>query len=237
MDVGRQWVLENLGAYGPRVRETVAGAVRDEHAASLDAQDASGHRSKGVYGEFWRGVLERLEPLAQVQGVSLERPGAAPYRVPVVNGFAIFPWRFARSRRTRLDETVFTTSPTRSSLLEMPAPRHQQEALDLNVPDAGLTEEDRQVLKHYDCILTELAPAATRLLLVAISSSSSGLFSAEWGEVRAKSDGCLVWMEGGFHEDLLTVPTRPVSMSPTKTFTSGPLPARELGARKAREES
>lgn len=237
MDVGRRWVLENLGVYGPRVREMVATAVTEEHAASLDAQDASGHRSKGVYGEFWRGVLERLEPLAQVPGVSLERPGAAPYRVPVISGFAIFPWRFARSRQTRLDETVFTTSPTRSSLLKMPAPHHQQEALDLNLPDAGLTDEDRQVLKHYECILTGAAPAATRLLLVAISSSSSGLFSADWGEVCPKSDGSLAWTEDGFHEDLLAVPMRPVSTSPTKTFTSGPLPARQLGSRKAREES
>lgn len=237
MDAGRQWVLENLGTYGPRIREIVADAVRDEHIASLDAQDASGHRSQGVYGEFWRGVLERLEPLGDLPGVSLERPGAAPYRVPVVNGFAVFPWRFARSRRARLHETVFTTSPTRSSLLEMPTLRHEQTALEINVPDAGLSEEDRQVLKHYESIVTAETPSATRLLLVAISSSSSGLFSAEWGEVHATTAGCLAWGQEGFHEDLLVVPSTPVSTSPSKTFTSGPLPTVPVGAREASGDS
>lgn len=237
MDAGRQWVLENLGTYGPRIRESVAGAVRDEHAASLDAQDASGHRSQGVYGEFWKGVLERLEPLGALPGVSLERPGAARYRVPVVNGFAIFPWRFARSRRTRLDETLFTTSPTRSSLLELPAPQHEQVALELNLPDAGLTEEDLQVLKHYESIVTAGTPSVTRLLLVAISSSSSGLFSAEWGEAHAGAGGCLAWVQTGFHENLLAVPSAPVSASPSKTFTSGLPPTVTVGTREASGDS
>lgn len=237
MDAGRQWVLENLGTYGPTIREAVAAAVREEHAASLDAQEASGHRSQGVYGEFWRGVLERLEPLGELPGVTLVRPGAAPYRVPVANRFAIFPWRFARSRRTSLHETVFATSPTRSSLLELPAPRHQQGILELNVPDAGLTDEDREVLKHLGTVTTGPSPAATRLLLVAISSSSSGLFSAEWGEVRPSGDACLAWDDRGFHENLLTLPSRPTSTSQTKSFVSGPMPTRRLGAREARSES
>lgn len=233
MDAGRQWVLENLGTYGPRIREVVADAVRVEHAASVEAQDASGHRSKGVYGEFWRGMLERLKPLGDFPGVSLERPGAATYRVPVVNGFAVFPWRFARSRRTRLDETPFATSPSRSSLLELPAPRHEQSALDLNVPDAGLTEDDRQVLDHYQSIITAKEPSATRLLLVAISSSSSGLFSAEWGEVHATAGGCLGWVQDGFREDLRAVPSAPVSTTPARTFTSGALPTVSVEPRKA----
>lgn len=233
MDTGRQWALTNLGPYGPRIREEVARAVREEHDACIDAQEASGHRSQGVYGEFWRGVLERLEPLAKLPEVALVRPGAAPYRVPVVRGYAIYPWRYARARKTPLDETMFSTSPARSAVMALPATAHTQEALDVNIPDAGLTDEDRDLLRVYENVGNAPA-AASRLLLVAISSSSNGLFSAEWGEVQPKADDCLRW--SGFHEDLRSVPTKPVSTSPTGTFTSGHVPGRQLGAREAGSE-
>lgn len=96
MDIGRRWALETFGQYGPRLRDEIADMVVREHEASLDAQEACGHRSQSVYGEFWRGILERFEAFGNLPGASLVRPGDAPYKLPVVNGVVLFPWRGTR---------------------------------------------------------------------------------------------------------------------------------------------
>ena len=66
MDEGRRWAIETFGANGVYVREQVSLEVRAEHIASADAQEASAHRSLGVYGEFWRGILERFEAFGKL---------------------------------------------------------------------------------------------------------------------------------------------------------------------------
>jgi len=107
VDQGRRWAIETFGTYGVHIRDLVPRLVREEHTASADAQDASGHRSKGVYGEFWRGILEKFEQFGKLPGATLIRPGQAPYNIPVMNGVALFPWRYGRA--------ATVTSPRRRS--------------------------------------------------------------------------------------------------------------------------
>jgi len=221
MDAGRRWALEIFGQYGPLVREQIAEMVKAEHLASADAQEASGHRSQGVYGEFWRGIMEKFEQLGDLPGAALVRPGEAPYKLAVVNGVAIFPWRFARSRETELTSTPFGTSGARVAAFKLRA--SVQESLDLNVPDAGLSDEDREILSTFQNATADPVVSSGRLVLIAISSSPRGLFSAEWGEVSLNAAGCLDW--AGFHESLLSLPeSKPVSTSPTGSFTTGEVP-------------
>lgn len=217
MDAGRQWALETFGTYGPRIREQIAEMVQAEHDASLDAQEASGHRSHGVYGEFWRGLLEKFEAFGKLPGATLVRPGEAPYKLPVVNGVVLFPWRYAKSRETDFATTRFATSDARVAVSTLRAPATQA-ALELGVPDPGLDEDERRLLEalHADDPII----ASSRLVLVAISSSVSGLFSVEWGEAKLNAAGYIEWI--GTPESLRSLPpTKPASTSPMASFTDG----------------
>lgn len=224
MDDGRRWALETFGTYGPRIRDEIAGMVKAEHEASLDAQEASGHLSRSVYGEFWRGILEKFEVFGGLPGGALVRPGEAPYKIPVVNGVALFPWRYARSQEAELRFTRFGVSGTRLAITSLRPPATQG-TLDLNLPDAGLTEEDQELLAAFDSATRDPVVTTGRLVVVAVASSTRGLFAIDWGEMALVAGSCLDWV--GFHESLLPVQlTRPVSTSPTTTFTSGQPPRR-----------
>lgn len=224
MDGGRRWALETFGMYGPKVREQIADMVKQEHEASLDAQEASGHRSHGVYGQFWRGILEKFELFGDLPGASLVRPGEAPYKLPVVNGVALFPWRYAKSRETDLADTPFGTSDARVAITTL-RPSPVQEVLDFGLPDAGLSDEELELLTTFRSVTTNPAVTSRRLVLVAVSSSVRGLFAVDWGRMRLTSTGFVEW--AGFRESLLSVaPTKPASMSPSGTFTAGNLPSK-----------
>lgn len=223
MDAGRRWALETFGEFGPQIREQIAQLVKAEHEASADAQEASGHRSLGVYGEFWRGILEKFERFSALPGASLMRPGDAPYKLSVVNGVALFPWRYARSREADLATTLFGTSDARVAISSLRPP--VQEAFDLGLPDAGLSDEDRELLTVLQNATKDPVVSSGRLVVVAISSSARSLFSVEWGEVELDSTGFLKWI--GVPENLLSLPsTKPASASPTGTFTAGGLPSK-----------
>jgi hypothetical protein len=225
VDAGRRWALETFGAYGPYIRERIADMARAEHEASVDAQEASGHRSRSVYGEFWRGLLEKFEDFGKLPGASLVRPGEAPYKLPVVNGVVLFPWRYARSRQTELAATPFGTSDARIAVRTL-RPPSVQAVLDLDIPDPALDEDERLLLGAVRDLADDPFISSCRLVLVAISSSVSGLFSVTWGEAKLNSAGFVDW--AGPPESLLAFPpTKPASMSPTATFTDG-LPPRKF---------
>ena len=62
--------------------------------------------------------------------------------------------------------------------------------------------------------------ASSRLVLVAISSSVSGLFSVEWGEAKLNAAGYIEWI--GTPESMRSLPpTKPASTSPMASFTDG----------------
>ncbi|MGD9530232.1 MAG: hypothetical protein AB7V44_26015 [Pseudonocardia sp.] len=215
-----------FGTYGPRIREQVAEMVKAEHEASLDAQDASGHRSRSVYGEFWRGLLEKFETFGELPGATLVRPGEAPYRLPVVNGVVLFPWRYAKSRDTEFATTRFATSDARIALSTLRTPSVQH-ALDLDLPDPRLSEEERQLLAALHA--ADPVISSSRMVLVAVSSSVRGLFAAEWGEAKLNAAGFIEWV--GRPENLLQLPrSGPVSTSPISTFTDGVPPKKVPGA-------
>ncbi|MFC9688304.1 hypothetical protein ACFTSF_07155 [Kribbella sp. NPDC056951] len=223
MDAGRLWALESLGMYGPMIRDQIAQLVQDEHESSLDAQEASGHRSRSVYGEFWRGILERFEQFGNLPGATMARPGGAPYKIPVVNGVAVYPWRYAKSRETELSNTPFATSTARMKAASL-RPEGVQEALvPLDLPDPQLTDEEQALVDGFTALTEDPLVSSSRMVLVAISSSVNGLFAVQWGEVQLTADGYVDWI--GHHESLLDLqPTLPVSTSPTRTFTSGEPP-------------
>jgi hypothetical protein len=220
MDAARRWAMETFGRYGPLIRSRVAEMVIAEHMALQDAQDASGHRSQGVYGQFWRGMVEKFEEFGDLPDATMVRPGEAPYRLPVINGVVLFPWRYAHNKQTELGATLFVTSDARAHLPTMQLPEIQG-ALPLALPDPGLSEEEVQLLDALSPGNPEIG--SNRLVLVAISSSFHDLSAAQWGEVTITGAGYLETV--GYWENLLEVPpSRPASTSPAGSFTDGALP-------------
>lgn len=224
MDTGRRQALEIFGPYGPQIRSQIAEMVKAEHEASVDAQEASGHRSHGVYGEFWRGILERFELFGALPSASLVRPGEARYKIPVVNRVALFPWRYAKNREAALTVTPFGTSDARLAISSLRPPPVQM-SLDLGLPDPGLSDEERELLAAFQTVAGDPVVSFGRMVLVAISSSVRGLFSIEWGEVELDSAGFVEWI--GSPESLLSLaPTKPVPTSEVGTFASGQPPVK-----------
>lgn len=227
MEDGRRWAIETFGASGVHIRTLVPQLVREEHTASADAQEASGHRSSGVYGEFWRGILERFEQFGKLPGATLIRPGQAPYSISVVNGVALFPWRYGRRRDGDLASTPFVTSDARVAMLDLSGVASQPE-LSLDLPRPELTPEEQQLAEVVEAAMTDAQVTPGKLVVVAILSSVIGLHDMTWGEVTVTSDGCLEW---GFHENLMGMKAAKPFAVPdeSKTFTSGEPPAKEIG--------
>lgn len=226
MDEGRRWAIETFGSQGIHIRTRVAELVREEHVASVDAQEASGHRSRGVYGEFWRGILERFEEFGALPHGALLSPGRASYKIPVVNGVALFPWRYGRTRDEDLAATPFVTSDARGSVFAMESKVAQGE-FDLGIPGPGLTGEEQELAEAVEAARNDSSVTADRVVVVAISSSPMGLHALRWGNVTVAGDGRLEW---GFIEDLSDVtvsgPVGVVNVS--RTFSAGEPPAKAI---------
>ncbi|MFI1918670.1 hypothetical protein [Nocardia sp. NPDC020380] len=172
--------------------------VEAEHAASVSAQEACGHHSQSVYGQFYAGISERFAAFGELPGAVLVRPGRAPYHVVVVNGVALYPWRHSRNPEGDLGSSRFGTSDARLAVANL-RPRPVQGMLDFGLPDPELSEEEQQFVEIAQSVLSD--PAIGRLVVVAICSSVQGLHSVEWGEVSLQPDEHLQWI--GFHESLL----------------------------------
>jgi hypothetical protein len=224
---GRRWAIETFGASGASIRDRVPQLVREEHIASADAQEASGHRSKGVYGEFWRGILERFEQFGKLPGATLIRPGQAPYSIPVIHGVALFPWRFCRNRNGDLAVTPFVTSEARAAMFDLSSAGTQLE-LNLSLPRPELTPDEQELAEFVEAAMSDAHVTSGKLVVVAISSSVIGLHDMTWGEVTLNSEGCLEW---GFQENLMGIkPAKPFGVpDESKTFTSGEPPAKQMG--------
>ena len=227
MEDGRRWAIETFGTPGVYVRNLVPQLVSEEHTASADAQDASGHRSKGVYGEFWRGILEKFEQFGKLPGATLIRPGQAPYSIPVINGVALFPWRYSRNRDGDLATTRFVTSEARAAMFDLSDVVIQPE-LNLGLPRPELTAEEQELAEIVEAAMSDAQVTSGKLVVVAISSSVIGLHDMMWGDVGLNDDGRLDW---GFRENLMGMKSAKPFAVPDedKTFTSGEPPAKQIG--------
>ena len=219
---GRTWALTTFGQHGAWIRSTVLEKVLEEHASAANAQNASGHQSTTIYGQFYIGIAERFQAFGrELSNVAEIRPGGAPYKVPVIGGVVLFPWRYSGKPEDRIESTAFETSEARVAVIHL-GPQPVQGTLDFGLPDPGLM--DHELALVAEIARNPAAVSATSLVLVAIRSSVDALHAVEWGDVKPTADGHLTW--GDFHEDLLNAsdlrPAPPTD--PDYTFTSGPIP-------------
>lgn len=227
MDEDRRWCIEMFGADGVNIRERVIELIRKEHTSSVDAQEASGHRSRGVYGQFWRGILERFEVgFKDLPHVKHVRPGRAPYSIPVINGTAIFPWRYGSSRDEDLPSKNFATSDARKDLFKITNVSAQNE-FDLGVERPELTSDEVTFAELVQSIFDDGQLLVVRVVVVAVASSPLALFDVQWGEVSIGDDGTLIWASKENLLKLNTVNSLSV-VGEGKNFLTGEVPEKNI---------
>lgn len=226
MDEGERWAVETFGEKGLTIRRRIPEMVFDEQAASADAQDASGHRSRSVFGQFWQGMLEKFEEFGSVRDGTLPHPGRAPYRVPVVNNVVIFPWRYGDGRQGAATSTPFATSNARGALFDL-GPLPVQEQLDLDLPEDESAQDDDVLTALVREVADSSEEPARKVVVVAIACSPNGVTDITWGDVRLDATGRL---EFAYSESLLHLAgSRPTPVADsTRTFLAGEPPSKDL---------
>jgi hypothetical protein len=200
-----------------------------------DAQEVSGQISRGVYGQIWRGAFEELQKaFGHLQGAAMFTPEGANYRVVIVNGVAIFAWRYSLDHASSADTARFATSGARQALIEQTRPELPQE-LDFEIERSHLSDEDVEFLNSRAANLAQVLADAKSTVVIAYASSVDGLHSLEWGLVsHIDKQGYLHW--GDFHEKLNVGEGQLVVVGTHEPgdFASGDVPPRVIELREAK---
>jgi hypothetical protein len=202
-----------------------------------DAQDSAPIKAHSVYGQMWKSVHEQFaDQLGSLPTAQRYRPPGAPYKLPVVNRVALFPWRYAHDAVTELAQASFglDVSATRKDVLTRGA----------DVPDmlpfgeitnSDLPEEAALDIERYRAQFRETA-AAHPVVVVAYASNPDALHNAHWAVVKGlRADGTL---ELGYREPLYLRPSPPPEQGikpvrdPGPSFDGGPLQAPVISARR-----
>ena len=102
----RAWLLERFGSDGQSLRDGIPAMLRECHFGMADAQKVAPMRSRAVYGQIWRAMHDAIEEeFGSLPTAQLLRPSRAPYKVLVVNGTIVFPWRFSDNDLEDIDST------------------------------------------------------------------------------------------------------------------------------------
>lgn len=234
---GRAWLLERFGADGQRLRTGMPAMLWRRHLGMADAQERAPMKSQAVYGQIWRAVHDGMEEdFGSLPTAQLYRPPSAPYKVLVVNGTALFPWRYAHDAVTDLDQASLGAhvSPTRQLVLAGVAVPDMLPLGDLPTDESD--SETAEEIEFHRTVFREVA-SAHPVVVVAYASNPTSLLSAYWGDVRhLHADGTLDW---GWRERLdLTQqapPRRRLSAARdddgSPSFTNAPLQAPAIRAR------
>jgi hypothetical protein len=238
---GRAWLIERFAADGSRLRDELPSLLQYCHQRMAEAQDRAPMNDQAVYGQIWRAVHYMIQQDFQsLMTAQLYRPPSAPYKILVVNGTAIFPWRYAHDAVTKLDDAGFghNVSATRKGIL---AGVGVPDMLPLgDLPTEDLPAEDAAEIERHRAAFRETA-AEHPVVVVAYASNPAALLKVFWGDVeRLNADGTLKW---GWREELsLNQPTPPGHRVATvdddrPSFTSGPLQRPVITARPKSSEA
>lgn len=233
----RAWLIERFGADGSALREQIPALLQECHQGMAGAQETAPVKAQVVYGGMSRSVHEQFaEQLGPLPTAQLYHPKGAYYRLPVVNGTALFPWRYAHDAVTTPDRASFgpKVSAARKELLT--GAFHVDALLpfssDPAVPEVA--QEEAAEIERYRAHFRETAENHP-LVVVGYASNSAALLNIYWADVKSlRSDGTL---ELGYLEWLDVRPTTPPEQGrkpagdDRPNFTSGPLQVPVISAR------
>lgn len=231
------WLIERFGVDGFRLREEIPVLLQDCHQGMAGAQETAPVKAQVVYGGMSRSVHEQFEEvLGSLQTAQLYHPKGAYYRLPVVNGTALFPWRYAHDAVTPLDRASFgpKVSATRKELLTGGVDIEDMLPFDNDLVVPEMLEEEATEIERFRAQFRETA-AVHPLVVVGYASNSAALLNVYWADVRGlRFDGTL---ELGHSERLDFRPPTPPEHGrkpaddDRPNFTSGPLQVPVISAR------
>jgi hypothetical protein len=215
------WRIERFGADGFVLREKIPALLQDCHNGMAEAQETAPIKAHGVYGQIWKSVHEQFDiRLGSLPTADRYRPKRAPYKLPVVNGTALFPWRYAHDAVTELNQASFgpDVSATRKELLTGGA-----DVADMlpfgDITTSDIPEEVAAEIEHYRAQFRDTA-AAHPVVVVAYASNPAAFLNAHWADVKGlRQDGTL---ELGYREPLYLRPPTPPEQRRKPTADAGP---------------
>jgi hypothetical protein len=191
---GFAWLLERFGADGLKLRRDLPAVMWDRHLGMADAQKVAPMRSSAVYGQMWRAVHDGLlDSFANMPSAQLYRPVNAPYKLVVINGTVLFPWRYADNTRTDLDQATLgpqVSSSRRAALAGAKVPDMLPFGdLTSEVVDPAEAEEVEKFRQTF-----RAASAEHPVVAIPYASNMRALLSLYWGDVKSlRSDGSIDW--------------------------------------------
>jgi hypothetical protein len=230
------WLIERFGADGFVLRDEIPSLLHYCHQGMAEAQEGAPIKAHTVYGQMSRSVHEQFEVrFRSLPTAQLYNPKRAHYKLPVVNGTALFPWRYAHDAVTELDQASFgpDVSATRKEVLSGGVDVADMLPFgELTTPD--VPEEVAAEIERFRAQFRETV-AAHPVVVVAYASNPAALLNAYWADVKGlRSDGTL---ELGYRERLdVRPPTRPEPVrepvdDDRPNFASAPLQAPVISAR------
>lgn len=229
---GMAWSRRVLGEVGPHVRSVLPWVLATTHSRYAAMQTALDLGSAAPYGLMWLGVPKALvEEFNGVATVQLYRPPRASYKLPVINGVPLIPWRYAKDRKTNVEDVLFgkPVSETKKAVFQ---PLNIQLELPLGEEGLGdaiiaeLTSEQRQELDAYGEDIRELAAAHRLVAVAAYASNPDALHCCYLGYAELGDDNMLKWQ---YREKLeLSSIERPAlrgvaAVDPQTAFDAGPV--------------
>lgn len=218
---GIAWAREVFGEAGPHIRSALPQVLADTHSLHAAYQVATGLASAEPYGLMWLGLPKALvEKFSGIAGVQTHRPRYGRYRLPVINGTPLIPWRYAKDRATDIDKTPFghPVSRSRKAVFQ---PFDLQPELPLGEHGLGdailadLEPEQRQHLADYGDEIRELATESRLVAVLAYASNPDALLCSYFGYAQLGANDLLTWL---YREEV------PLSVAdgPIRYVVSGP---------------
>jgi hypothetical protein len=240
-----EWAVGRFGEHAAQLAELVPKALAVAVNRQIHAHLASGLDSLYAYGGAWPVVYEELvNHVSRLDGARVIRPKGKSFRLVMVNGSLLVPFRYADDLTTAPTDqrTTHRLNKTCQELLTTFGPPPPYEQGELFPAEAAEAPE---------VILGEVAPETVVMVFFA-ANAQAGLLAVGWGEAALVHDGSLAWR----HDEALPLPkniTRPaIEGEPlpfdgatwpteheqgrdTRRFDSAPLPDPPLEARPADE--
>lgn len=249
------WARERFGPAASKLMLAIPAAIERAHERAVGSYDAGGHSTHDDYGTIWLKAHEEL--VRHVCDAILEahviRPGKsrkARYFLPVVNGVALYPWRYGRDRKP-LEEARFPqpVSPIRLGLRSIiPAAFRRRDPRQLDAfAHTGADDQELEALLDEEEALKERQhdlPEDT-VFVAYTSHPDRGVLNRYWADVRVvDEEGTVSWgnreplppPEPGYKlksggEPTGPAPTGTAAGSKSGRFDDSPLAPPDLSAR------
>lgn len=193
------WSREVFGEVGPYVREKSPQVLLATHNRYSAHQVALGLETHEPYGLMWLGLPKAMvDAFRGLSGIQTYRPPWGRYRLPVINGAPLIPWRYAKDSTTDVDKVPFgrpVSTPRRAMFEQLDL----QAELPLGKTGLGddiiatLSVEERHEFDAYGRDIKQLVTDTGLSAVLAYASTPDGVLRCYLGYAELGDEDMLAW--------------------------------------------